>query len=252
MLNLKNFIDYIDSSKKNNYCCIYSNDAEIFNFRAKRFGSESKIVFNEWKKVEEIFKFLSSQQKYKFINFSTMLKNGKNKSYKVTNCTTPIIVKKQAKYNINRWSVCGKDNLLLNTFCWKIYEYLKKNNNQKLWRTLCELWGSDYRTHTTNKKWFECKTKLKKIIKKYKIKKLVNKIKFRKIKDIKRIKEISINNNLITFNNKNFLVSFNFKKGLVINEFIDKGVSQKSLLGTIVQGEIKNYGSSSDFFSGTA
>tara|TARA_E500000178_G_C17008217_1_gene749256 strand:+ start:181 stop:2133 length:1953 start_codon:yes stop_codon:yes gene_type:complete len=249
-INLKNFIDYIDSSKKNNYCCIYSNDAEIFNFRAKRFGSESKIVFNEWKKVEEIFKFLSSQQKYKFINFSTMLKNGKNKSYKVTNCTTPIIVKKQAKYNINRWSVCGKDNLLLNTFCWKIYEYLKKNNNQKLWRTLCELWGSDYRTHTTNKKWFECKTKLKKIIKKYKIKKLVNKIKFRKIKDIKRIKEISINNNLITFNNKNFLVSFNFKKGLVINEFIDKGVSQKSLLGTIVQGEIKNYGSSSDFFSG--
>ena len=36
------------------------------------------------------------------------MKKKVKKTYKVTNAKNPIIVKKQSKYNINRWAVCGK------------------------------------------------------------------------------------------------------------------------------------------------
>ena len=248
-IEFENFINYVNNQK--NFNCIYSNDAEIFNFRPKRFGTESRIVKDEWKKIENIYNYFYSQKKYQFINFSQLIKKKIKKNYIVTNLKNPIIVKKQVKYNINRWAVCGKDNLLLNTYCWQIYKYLKKKKNKnQLWKMLCELWGSDFRTHTTKKKWIECKKKLEGIIKKHRISKSSSKILYKKIKNIQLYKQISINENYIIFKNKNFLVSFNLKKGLAINNFIDKKVSKNSLLGTIIQGEIKNYGSSSDFFSG--
>ncbi len=250
-ISFKNFIKYVDGSKKNNFCCIYSNDAEVFNFRAKRFGAENKIALDEWKKILSVYEyFYYKRKKYKFVSFSSLLKVNIKKSYKVTNCKNPIIVKKQAKYNINRWAVCGKDNLLLNTYCWQIYKYLKNKKNEKLWKKLCELWGSDYRTHTTKKKWLHCKNQLEKIIKRYKINKKIRNTKYQEIKKIDYNNQILRNKNFITFKNKNFLVSFNVKKGLAIENLIDRQVSTQSLLGTIVQGDIKNYGSSSDFFSG--
>ena len=87
------------------------------------------------------------------------MKKKVKKTYKVTNAKNPIIVKKQSKYNINRWAVCGKDNLLLNTYCWRIFNYLKNNSKkQNLWKELCELWGSDFRTHTTKKNGYIVKT----------------------------------------------------------------------------------------------
>ena len=103
---------------------------------------------------------------------------------------------------------------------------------------LCELWGSDFRTHTTKKNGLNVKKKLEGIIKKYRISKSSSKNLYKKIKNIQLYKEISINENYIIFKNKNFLVSFNLKKGLAINNFIDKKVSKNSLLGTIIQGEI--------------
>ncbi len=252
-IEFKNFLSYVNNSQKNNLNCIYSNDAEIFNYRVRRFGTENKILCNEWNKVEEIYKYFYSNKNYEFVNFSFLTKKKIKKTYKVTNAKNPVVVKKQSKYNINRWAVCGKDNLLLNTYCWRIFNYLEKNQKkQNLWKELCEMWGSDYRTHTTKKKWLYCKKKLERLIKKNKIKLKLSKVNFKKINNLKEEKEILKNENFITFKNNNFLVSFNLKKGLALHKFIDKKVSKKSLVGTILQGDIKNYGSSSDFFSGNS
>ena len=250
-IEFKNFLNYINNSQTNKLNCIYSNDAEIFNYRVKRFGTESKISSNEWNKIKDIYNYFGSSKKYKFVNFSFLMKKKISKTYKVTNAKNPIIVKKQSKYNINRWAVCGKDNLLLNTYCWRIFNYLKKNSKKtNLWKDLCEMWGSDFRTHTTKKKWLYCKNKLERIIKKNKITPKLSKITFKKINNLKNDDKISKNENFVTFKNNKFLVSFNLKKGLALHKFIDKKVSKKSLVGTIIQGDIKNYGSSSDFFSG--
>ena len=190
-IEFKNFLNYINNSQKNKLNCIYSNDAEIFNYRVKRFGAESKIFSNEWNKVESIYNYFALDKKYKFVNFSFLMKKKVKKTYKVTNAKNPIIVKKQSKYNINRWAVCGKDNLLLNTYCWRIFNYLKNNSKkQNLWKELCELWGSDFRTHTTKKKWLYCKNKLERIIKKNKIKLKLSKTNFKKIPNFKNDSKI--------------------------------------------------------------
>ncbi len=250
-IGLESFVNYVNLNKKSGYNCIYSNDAEIFNYRAKRFGTENKLLFDEWKRILKIYDYFNDKKKYQFVNFSHLTEKKIKKTYNITNIKNPIIVKKQAKYNVNRWAVCGKDSLLLNTYCWKIFKYLKtKRGSHKSWKKLCELWGSDFRTHTTKKKWLKCKSKLEQLIKKYKIPINSSEKKYKKIVNLKSYKQISINENFITFRNSKFIATFNVKKGLALNSFIDKKVSQKSLIGTIIQGEIKNYGSSSDFFSG--
>ena len=69
----------------------------------------------------------------------------------------PVPVKKQAKYNINRWAVTGRDDLWLNTMCHKIYQGLERRGESSpmVWQSLCELWASDLRTHITDGRWQE-------------------------------------------------------------------------------------------------
>ena len=58
----------------------------------------------------------------------------------------PVPVKKQGKYNITRWAVTGRDDLGINTACWRLYEALKADPKvcDDDWRELCFLWGSDF------------------------------------------------------------------------------------------------------------
>ena len=43
----------------------------------------------------------------------------------------PIPVKKQGKYNVTRWAVTGRDDLGINTSCWRIYEALRGGRSRK-------------------------------------------------------------------------------------------------------------------------
>jgi hypothetical protein len=64
-------------------------------------------------------------------------------------------VKKQPKYNVTRWAVTGRDDLTINTACWRVYRSLleAEDCNGEEWRELCYLWSSDFRTHITTKRW---------------------------------------------------------------------------------------------------
>ena len=41
--------------------------------------------------------------------------------------SSPVLVKKQEKYNIYRWALTGIDDYSINLKCYKIYEYFKKS-----------------------------------------------------------------------------------------------------------------------------
>ena len=71
-------------------------------------------------------------------------------------------MKKQRKYNITRWAVTGRDDLGINTACWRRYEALVADASatDDQWRELCELWSSDYRTHITEARWEAYRTRL--------------------------------------------------------------------------------------------
>lgn len=251
-INLSEYLNYVKTQKFSKFLCIYSNDCEIFNFRPKRFSTELPLLEDEWKKIFLLYKKLEQEKKIKFCFPSHSLKLNDKKCLIVNNDFSPIVVKKQPKYNISRWLVCGKNNFDLNKFCWQLYSQLikKKDSSKFKWIRLCEYWSSDFRTHCTEKKY-------KKVIKNIK-KDLNNSIKnnksnlrlFTRKIDVSNRKNFQENKNLIIFENKKTKIILNKKKGLAIDKFIVKKISNKSLFGTIYAGSLKDLINQSDFFSG--
>ena len=125
-ISLNDYDEYLDHSIDQKCLCIYSNDTEIFNYRPKRFSTESKIKVNEWKKISSIYNFLNEKKITKFCTLKEISKLNDNKKLKITSASKPIVVKKQPKYNITRWVLCGKRNFELNKLCWKYFDFIKK------------------------------------------------------------------------------------------------------------------------------
>ncbi|MBW2012034.1 MAG: glycoside hydrolase family 57 [Deltaproteobacteria bacterium] len=162
--NLDEYIEYLKSHDNGSarYFPIYANDVEIFDFRPRRYKTEADLVpSGEWTRIAELFKYLKKDGAFRIISPSEVLKGLKNKNGGQTltleSPEQPIPVKKQEKYNINRWALTGKDDLCINTKCYRIYDAFKKAKSNKPevedWKELCSLWSSDFRTHITQKRW---------------------------------------------------------------------------------------------------
>jgi hypothetical protein len=146
---------------------IYSNDAEVFNFRPGRFSQEAKIEYDEWDKIQVLLNALSQnglefKLPHEITNSSDYLKN--QPSLNITSCSYPAIVKKQPKYNITRWALTGRDDIWINTMCYRIFEQLPKFDDENIRaageKLLCELWSSDLRTHITERRWIAAREKI--------------------------------------------------------------------------------------------
>jgi hypothetical protein len=227
----------IKLNKKNINWSFYGSDAEIFNYRPKRFFNENEIQVDEWSKIKNLYLDLSKKKGLKFNFINNILKKNKTLIKTLTNAEHPILVKKQNKYNATRWALTGKDNLALNRHCWGFFEKIKNNKNNNKWDILCDLWSSDYRTHITERKWSFLKRKIKKKSKE-------KKINLKKYK----IKKNDLKNYLIK--NKNIEIILDKKKGFSIKSYINKNVSFKSLFGWLQQGEIDFIDHDVDYFSG--
>ena len=141
---------------------IYCNDAEIFDYRPGRFTAESRLHSEgEWKRFGRICGTLEQEVALSWLSPSAALAHQLTDTpinvRRLTSATHPIPVKKQAKYNINRWAVTGRDDLWLNTACHRIHQALAHNTEAAAgdWQQLCELWASDIRTHITTERWNE-------------------------------------------------------------------------------------------------
>lgn len=140
--------------------CLYGNDAEIFDFRPGRYHTEAVIRSeSEWKRIGEILDRLAGDGAYEFMLPSGALRfldeKGAGNRLDLSSPEEPIPVKKQLKYNINRWGITGRDDVGVNTVCWRIYGSLRRNASmdRTLWKELCYLWSSDFRTHITDRRW---------------------------------------------------------------------------------------------------
>jgi hypothetical protein len=146
---------------------IYCNDIEIFNFRPGRYETEAAIQEDEWKRIYDLLQALLSDGRYEFVKPSQVLdligqpKAGQR--LRLESPAQPIPVKKQSKYNITRWAVTGRDDLGINTACWRVYCALADHPaaDQDWWRELCYLWSSDFRTHITERRWSEYQRRLR-------------------------------------------------------------------------------------------
>ena len=177
-ISINDYLDYL--KKRINHgelvIPIYTNDAEVFDYRPGRFSEERPMhPEGEWIRIEKLLRAIIENTDIEFVSPAQALKistEGRGEfSSKLVTAAYPIPVKKQAKYNLARWAVSGRDDLWLNTMCHRIEKHLSRfeNDNHNDWRNLCELWASDLRTHITEKRWDVAKNQLNEVLNKFSI-----------------------------------------------------------------------------------
>ncbi|OSS41180.1 Alpha amylase domain protein [Desulfurella amilsii] len=237
---LENYLSMIERfiNKGYKYLPIYSSDVEIFNFRPGRFHTENTIVSNEWENIKKIIlalknygEFLLPSEILQFVN--------KNVVLDLTHPSQPIIVKKQPKYSLSRWSVAGLGGHYINTLSHNCYENIKAKADNNLWKNLLKFWGSDYRTHTTLNKWQDAVGYLKKYNCEY------------KIGDFLDAKPIDFDKQVgkITIKSKQYSATFLITKGLAL-ESVYKN-KKKLLFGSVNHGELDYISHGADYYTGT-
>ena len=229
--------------------CIYGGDAETFDFRANRFETEGTTDSGEWLRIEAAFE-IAMAQGFRFILPSDFLKRYNYEdmlSLNLSNAAMPLPTKKQAKYNPLRWAVGGRDAFRANTTCEKILCLLKDNSDQVTdqdWRTLLDLWGSDFRTHITESRWDSWVNTSKELLQKFD-----NVVGFEKI-ELENDFIVYESDGYLTVSNKELRCVLNLRRGLAIDSLFFLKISEEPLIGTIRHGELHHIEWNADFYSG--
>ena len=168
-MGLSEYLDFLGShiGNEDRTFSLYGNDAEIFDFRPGRFTTEATIRGeSEWKRIARLYETLRFDERFSLIQPGQTLEflkvPGAGNPLCLESPERPVLVKKQAKYNIMRWALTGRDDLGLNTSCWRLFDSLSNcdGSDETDWKELCYLWSSDFRTHITEKRWQKVQAKL--------------------------------------------------------------------------------------------
>lgn len=141
------------TSGRKGYLCLYCSDAEIFGFRPVRYGTETPPRLDEWRRIERLMRRLENDTV-----FPDAAVGSDGNLIRLTSAEHPVVVKKQRKYNINRWAVTGKDDQNLNTYCYQLLTHAlepESGFSTNDWRNLLRLSSSDLRTHIDRDRWAE-------------------------------------------------------------------------------------------------
>jgi hypothetical protein len=256
--DLDEYIQYlkIHNHTKSRFFPLYCNDVEIFNFRPNRYKTEEKKgAQSEYERIFQLYNNLENEDWVKFVFPSEVfdglsLHNGGNE-IKLESPDQPIPVKKQEKYNINRWALTGRNDMSINTVCYQVFDALirEKNDNPDDWKELCYLWSSDFRTHITEIRWDEFLERLHKFRIKWS-EKTADKID----ENFKCESQFIVTESQKQFKaeNDNLKIVLNKNKGCSINEFVFKELSDKSLFGTLNHGYYDDISFGADYYSGHA
>ncbi|MBT6936572.1 MAG: glycoside hydrolase family 57, partial [Candidatus Marinimicrobia bacterium] len=252
---LEEYIQYLKSHRGEieRFFPIYSNDVEIFDYRPGRYKTETQINGNsEWDSIIELYTYLYQQDWCEFV-FPNQVLSGLNnemsgKDLRLESPSQPIPVKKQEKYNINRWALTGRDDLGINTKCYQIYNSFIENDNSdpEDWKELTYLWSSDFRTHITEKRWYEYINRMDIMLGEYCGKKIENE--GAKSNNV----ELNEDEKWITLENDNYKIALNKHKGLSIKSLVIKKYGEDSILGTLNHGYYDDISFGADYYSGHA
>ncbi|MGA6988206.1 MAG: hypothetical protein WBZ01_19255 [Terriglobales bacterium] len=238
---------------------VYGNDAEIFDFRPGRYHTEPALrEIGEWERISRLFGAILKDERFECILPSRTLDwmgiPGAGTRLRLESAEDPVPVKKQEKYNITRWAVTGRDDLGINTVCRRCYEVLKERSepNDDLWRELCYLWSSDFRTHITDKRWSAYLERLHGFERRLGIDKKAA------TSGNSRLVEAQLPTGFRSWREGRFLklendlvqVVLNCRRGLAIDSFVVKKISNISLLGTLAHGYYQDIALGADYYSG--
>jgi hypothetical protein len=268
-ISINNYLDYIQRRIDGGELLfpIYCNDAEVFDYRPGRFSEERPTHHEgEWKRIERLLKSIAFNTEIEFVLPTQALEiSNKEKDKfvsKLVNAAYPIPVKKQAKYNIARWAVTGRNDLWLNTMCHRIEKYLtkSKNDNHNDWRELCELWASDLRTHITDKRWGRAKSQLNTLLNQHGISN-ASSGKYEMAKKYDSLKsvigeyggaKIAIDKEeiLLHISTKNIKLELNLRRGLAVQSLAFASHDMEPCIGTLPHGYFSCISLGADYYSG--
>ena len=267
-ISINNYMTYLQSRINDGESLfpIYCNDAEVFDYRPGRFSEERPThLEGEWRRIERLLKFISTNVGLEFISPTQALEINKGKNKVVTKLVStayPVPVKKQAKYNIARWAITGRNDLWLNTMCHRIEKELtqSKNTNSKDWQELCVLWASDLRTHITDKRWAKTKDRLNASLKQHGISNtFVGKHKADERQGTLESvigqyggAEISLCEEGILLHvfTKNTRLELNLRRGLAIQRLAFSSHDMEPCIGTLPHGHFSCITLGADYYSG--
>lgn len=266
---ISEYIDYVRQrmERDNLVLPVYCNDTEIFDYRPGRFVAESPLYKEgEWKRFEKVCRLLKERLNLNWVKpgdvLDTINLKSDHKVARLSSISNPVPVKKQAKYNINRWAVTGRDNLWLNTMCHRIYQSLIKGNIEEgiAWKELCEFWSSDLRTHITNERWDNTRAELSEIFRQLGIEQPED--------EISQPVTTSFIQSDPVMNTKNYTVErdeeeiywtikmpcvrfiLNARRGLTLKSLAFKSHNFVPVIGTLAQGYFDSIELGADFYSG--
>jgi hypothetical protein len=268
-ISINDYLDYLKGriDDKELIFPIYSNDAEVFDYRPGRFTEERPTHYEgEWNRVGKLLKSIVNNTEIEFVSPTQALEiSNKRKDKfvsKLVSSAYPIPVKKQEKYNIARWAVTGRNDLWLNTMCHRIEEYLtrSKNNNHNDWRELCELWASDLRTHITDKRWGKAKSQLNVLLNQHGISNTFgsNHQMSRNCDPLKSAigqyggAKIAIDEEgiLLQVSTKNIKLELNLRRGLTIQSLAFASHKMDPCIGILPHGHFPCISLGADYYSG--
>ncbi len=256
-LALERYIDFVRGAAgaDGGALMLYANDAEVFDHRPGRFAAEPALREGEWAHIGAGLRALHEQSVGIPALPSELLDlldaPGSGHELALEAADQPIPVKKQDKYNVTRWAVTGRDDIGINTRCWRLYDRLRTQSctDRDAWRALCELWASDYRTHITDTRWSELLARLADMERRFSPAPPAAGPPLRQ--DVEPAPGAAVRDgNLLTFRADELTLALNVRRGLAIEAFTDAGVCERPLLGTLAHGYFPMIELGADFYSG--
>lgn len=229
---------------------VYSNDAECFNFRPGRFGTEASMSHhNEWEIIEQAFGALMGDARVDWIAPSQALASAganANNPVQLESPAFPIPVKKQLKYNASRWAVTGRASFELNRRCRSAARKLiaAESADEALWQRLCWLGSSDFRTHITEARFSQGLAELERL--EAELARAAHEPVSIETSNV----SVEVNSRAIDIVGPGISVRLNPRKGLAI-ERLSAGGDSQPIIGTIHHGEYDDLVHAFDWYSGT-
>ncbi len=233
--------------------CLYGNDAEVFDFRPGRYRDEAATgAGSEWDRVGELYASLRDDPRFEIASLEQVLgqlgQAGTGHALSLETPDQPVPTKKQYKYNPTRWAVSGRNDLGVNTACWRIYDALLREgvpDTDEAWKELCCLWGSDFRTHITDRRWAAYLDRLEA---------LEDRVCGRTPSAPRKstgVPHPGAGNRYLELATPHVRVRLDTRKGLAIDGLsFPRAAGPDPLVGTIPHGHFDDIGWGADFFSG--
>lgn len=235
---------------------MYGNDVEVFDFRPGRYRTEAAVAQSgEWQRIEQLYTALVGDSRFALIRPSEVLalraepQSGHRLHLETAADPTP--VKKQRKYNITRWAVTGRDDIGINTACWRRYETLAADAGatDAQWRELCELWSSDYRTHITDARWAEYRQRLASVARRLQLS--VDSLDVaRRLQPSEDDLAVTRGGPLLTIKTDGVTLVLNCRRGLSIHALGFHALGGDPLCGTLKHGFYDDIHWGADFYTG--